>query len=93
MNSGIVEAWTGVMRFNPRLVTASIIHPARGGVRISQAREEVGVEVPTSRLGIDEVMAKLIVESQRLSPRRLWLTPIIYLSLSTRDLNFCSVFF
>lgn len=61
MNSGIVEAWTGVMRFKPILVTASIIHPARGGVSVSQAREEDCVEPPNSRSGRVGVIAKLIV--------------------------------
>ena len=32
MKSGIVEAWTGVMRLNPMLDTASRIHSANGGV-------------------------------------------------------------
>ena len=58
MNSGIVEAWTGVMRFKPILVTASMIHSARGGVSVSQVREEECTEPPASRLGMDEVIAQ-----------------------------------
>lgn len=57
MNSGIVEAWTGVIRFKPMLVTASIIHSAREGVRAFQPREEETNELPASRLGADEVIA------------------------------------
>lgn len=58
MNSGIVEAWTGVMRFMPILVNASMIHSARGGLSVSQAREEECIETPASRVGIDEAIAR-----------------------------------
>lgn len=65
MNSGIVEAWTGVMRFKPILVNASIIHSARGGLSVSQAREGECVESPPSGLGVDEGIAKMIVGFQK----------------------------
>lgn len=61
MNSGIAEAWTGVMRFKPMLDTASMIHSAKGGLSVSQARDEEFEEAPASRLSMDEVIAKLIV--------------------------------
>jgi len=41
MNNGIVDAWTGVIRWKPMLEIASRIHSASGGVRASHAREEV----------------------------------------------------
>jgi hypothetical protein len=39
MKSGIVEAWTGVIRPNPMLETASTIHSESEGVSASQALE------------------------------------------------------
>lgn len=46
MNSGIVDAWTGVMRLKPMDATASMIHSASGGVRASHEREceDLGLE-------------------------------------------------
>ena len=50
MNSGIVEACTGVILLYPIFETASKIHSARGGVSASHARG--GASVVTGALGI-----------------------------------------
>ena len=43
MNSGIVEAWTGVILLYPISETASKIHSASGGVSASHARDWASV--------------------------------------------------
>jgi hypothetical protein len=49
---GIVEAWTGVIRSNPMLETASKIHSESDGVSASQAREAPAIGLFAASLGL-----------------------------------------
>lgn len=64
MNSGIVEACTGVMRLKPMLDTASKIHSAREGVKPSHARDDGDTVVLTGeceRMGAMMMMMMMMM--------------------------------
>ncbi len=98
MNNGMVEAWTGVMRFKPMLDTASRTHSAKEGVRTSQAREEEVAATSTCAVEAARFMAKVIPQTiwnsrhgnKSTTSKCIHVVPELNLSLSPRDIYFYS---